>query len=334
MKNLMKQFLSLLLAACCLLGTATACAIQPEAIASMLSANEPVSVAAENNAPKTEIVTETQQPSQIVKNVINTVTEPSDDRIMDLFWDLMDDLARASKAGDYASFSALYRDTDDSIIQDDFNSGFGGDSEKYDKRDGFVAGKQDGYYWIAYTYYIVSGTHPNTHRSSNDGYVCASYQNGKLRLTYNETARSILGKLSGDVMMDFYEKLSPGFRALSSHASNLTIFSGNNYLFLNSDMVYEGSYDTSLIALWQEDNGDVKAVVWYANGTNQNVCANTTNLDITDNSLGTVLKVSIKEPVSIRSHYSLIRVFTIPTEEVLTGTQTWTSMHCSTDTKF
>jgi hypothetical protein len=86
--------------------------------------------------------------------------------------------------------------------------------------------------------------------------------------------------------------------------------------------------------MWQTQNGDVKALMWYANGTDGNIGAYETRISVTDDSLGTIVNEKIGEMVSIKAHHSTIRVWTIPASRVQSGTQTWTSMHADYGTSY
>jgi hypothetical protein len=144
----------------------------------------------------------------------------------------------------------------------------------------------------------------------------------------------MLNELSMEVIYARVEQVYPEFRSELESAVNFGNFTNFNGLFLNSDMVYDGSCDTSLLYLWQTPDGSVKALIWYANGTDVNIGTYQTRLTVTDDSLGTIFSEQFNETVSIRSHHSVIRIFTVPADRVMSGTQTWTSMHWDCDTSF
>ena len=261
------------------------------------------------------------------------IEQVSDGRIMELYWDLFDEMVNAANRNDYEAFRALYYDTDASVIRQDFGNNWR-KYDEYDHRDGFVAGSKDGYCWIAYTFYNVTGVHPNTRRNSTDGYVLAHYENGGLQLAYGMESREVLSALSNEIIADCIESAYPGFGDEFAHARNSGTFYGNNYLFLNSDMVYQGSYDTRLFLMWQTENGDVKAALWYANGTNGTINAYKTEIQVTDDTLGTIVNATLNETVSVPVGHSRIVVFTIPASSVQTGVQTWTTMHAHVSTSY
>jgi len=334
MKHSVKKTLSLLLAACCLFGAIGCTAANPvfEIISQSTPAYESSIETEPVYVPDAANETQSEQPVSDVP-AAPAAPQVSDGQIMALYWDLFDASVRAAQNNDYEGFKALYYDTDEQVIRNDFNFDWRKYND-YDRRDGFVAGSKDGYYWIVRTFYIVSGTHPNTRRSSSDGYVLARYENGKLQYAYGAESQTVLGTLSNEIVMNYFESAYPGFGNERAKAVNGSSFYGYNYLFLNSDAAYSGSYDTNLIMMWQTENGDVKAAVWYANGTNVNIGAYRTKIKVTDDSIGTIIDETIDETVSIRAGHSLVRVFTIPASRVKTGTQTWTTMHAQTETNY
>ncbi len=331
MKHTFRKALSLLLAACCLFGT-VGCAAVMERL--------------EGVAPNDTIVVETkpagnsvgassaQEKQTAIKapavQAPEQHTQVSDEQIMDLYWDLFDEACSASENGDYEMFKSFYYDTDESVIQNDFGYNWR-QYDEYDRRDGFVAGSRDGYYWIVKTHYIVSGTYPNYRRNARDGYSLAHYENGNLQFAYGEEATTILNQLSIDITMDFFEQVSPGFKDSINDAANFASFINNNYLFLNGDLVYKGSYDVNLVTMWQMPNGDVKLALIFTNGTNQNI-SSSIRVTVTDDALGTVIDEWLDETVATRANHSQVRMFTIPASSVKTGMQTWGSMQCDVHT--
>ncbi len=263
--------------------------------------------------------------------------KPAEETILSLYWELLDHLAAAIDAGDYEAYKALYYDTDESTIEIDFlRSDWIGAEElgNYDQKTGFVAEEQHGYYWIASAYYIVAGTHPNTNRHAWNMSQFTHYENGRLQLAYGQEATSILSPLANNIVLDFYEKRAPGARTAIENGNNRGDFSNRCYLYLNPEMVYNGSYDTTTLALWQDDAGTAYAAIWYSNGTDADITVNTLQLTITDDSLGTILKEELAVSETVRAHHSVVRVVAIPAERVLTGTQCWTFMHSSTHTTY
>lgn len=336
MKHILKTTLSLLLAACCLFGT-VGCA----AIMDRLEGATPgeILVVEGKSAldPATANAAIPEEPNESAADILKSMIEKvipdervSDERIMELYWDLFDEASSASENGDYETFKSFYYDTDESVIQNDFGYNWR-QYDEYDRRDGFVAGSRDGYYWIVKTHYIVSGTYPNYRRNARDGYSLAHYENGNLQFAYGEEATTILNQLSIDITMDFFEQVSPGFKDSINDAANFASFINNNYLFLNSDLVYKGSYDVNLVTMWQMPNGDVKLALIFMNGTNQNISSGI-RVTVTDDALGTVIDEWMNETVATRTDHSQVRVFTIPASHVKTGMQTWGSLHSNVHT--
>ena len=321
-KNLQKMFGMLL--AGCFLFAAIGCGMVPNSGSTASTASSDPIIVTDNgdsDTQNTEPGTSVQEPAAVSDPAAPTV---SDAEIMRLFWELEDQYFSAANAGNYEAFKSMYYDTDENVIQSDYQTDWSKYSG-YDKHDGFVVCSENGYYLIADAYYIVSGSYPNTHRSSTDGYKFVHYADGKLQFAYGQEANDTLAPLFTAKLVEFFNRVSPGFEEELNSASNSGNFINNNYMFLNSDFAYTGSNDATLIFLWQTENGDVKAAVWYANGTDQNISSET-QITITDDSLGTVFDVWVDGTVATRSHHSQVKVFTIPAGSVRTGTQIWTSM--------
>lgn len=267
------------------------------------------------------------------KPTAKTVSEPedypgfalSDEVIMQRFWELFDKGNAAAAVGDYESFRSLFIDTDESVIRDWFNA-WQQNIGDYKKRDGFIADQKDGYYWILFSTYTVTGSHPNTKYRDFNGTILVSEAGGELRFNGNS---EIIVPMQIEGYKAFFADHDVSFASAVDRAgsgSNLQLF--QQPLFLDSTFVFEGHFNTALTFLWQDENGDVKAAIWYANGTDVDIDVTETRLEVTDDALGTVINTTFNNPVSIRSHQSVTRIFTIPADQVKTGTQTWTSMRC------
>ena len=315
MKHSIKKITSLLLAACFLFGT-IGCALMPQLKATVVGSGYGSEIRFTDDSMLSRLLSE--------KETL------SDEEIMEMFWELEDALFSAVSAKDYEAFKALYYDTDESVIRSDFEYDWSCKTEK-DKRDGFVICGENGYYAIADAYYIVSGRYPDFNRSSTDGYMFVHYADGKLQYAYGQEANDTLVPVFTAKLMEFFNRVSPGFEDEVNVAVNAGNFTNKNYMFLNSDFSYSGSNDVSLIYMWQTENGDVKAAVWHANGTDMNISSKT-KITVTDDSLGTICDVWVGT-ITTRAHHNQVKVFTIPASSVRTGTQVWTSMHSHVNTK-
>ena len=74
---------------------------------------------------------------------------------------------------------------------------------------------------------------------------------------------------------------------------------------------------------WQEENGDVKVLLWTANGTRQNITDYNIRLQLEDQQLGMMYDYTLSDSISVKSGHSVCSVVTVPANQVRTGSAAW-----------
>ena len=226
---------------------------------------------------------------------------------------------------DYDEFAKLYRNTDEETIKSDFNTEY--DFDDFDKVNYSVVCSKDNYYYICATYYLVTGTHPDTHMKCHSYAFGISYEKGGWKIENNETLINAINSVITDVYpKEAVESESNGF--------NAAVFSKYNYMYMDENAVYEGCTNTEVKFAWQDADGNVYVMLWFANGTDNNLYYTNCSFSLTDNNYGLICDVSTDVDIALKAHRSKMYTVVIPASEVLTGKSAWDSVSSSCDVKF
>ncbi len=234
---------------------------------------------------------------------------PPEEQLLELFRDLSDRWLDALKNKDYEAFRSLYYHTDERWILSDYCCD-PAQFETYPLREASVAGSKDGYCWLV-TSYGNEAEDAVVH-----GNALVHYENGSLRFAYGDLSDdpAFPDSLNREVLLGFYDRIAPGFL---QGANDLTAkFQGNAEIYLNSWKATRDTADASLIAVMQLENGDVRALVSYRNGTDADVAAKQTTITVADYRRNVKIRETVGEAVPIPAHCTVYRVFTIPADRI------------------
>ncbi|MBQ7546352.1 MAG: hypothetical protein IJK01_06640 [Clostridia bacterium] len=294
----------------------TACS--PEALGQF---GERMEDTAANAAETAAVVTESETTS---------VPVPSEDRQTDkAMQDLVEKTMQCVRSRDKAGFSDLFVDTDAATVDLWWNNfctavDYCGGAEHVDTT---IVTRTEKYYVVGLCFYTVTGVSPNSKVFKYFGAVMTQYENGKAAYTNQSD--------------EIYQKVRPGmenalFNALGEEGTsarsamesgrNFTAFA-YNWMFLDPDFSFLGHYNTpEPLYVWQEENGDVKMMLWSANGLENSMSSYDTVVTLTDMQHGTVFDGSVDVTIPLLPHRNGFRVVTIPADQIQTGTQAWTTL--------
>ena len=247
--------------------------------------------------------------------------DASDEEVVEATQELLSDFEEYA-GNDYEHFAELYRDTSEETIKNEFDAATETVNHigKYDRQIFQVLAEVDGYYAVGNTFYIVAGTHPNTHMEWDSYIWVVSEKDGEWKFDYSDEANE---KLS-DKIVDLYPA---GYAKATNEGKNTAFFGTANYMYVDETKVYEGCNNNELKYMYQNDDGSVVLGIWLANGTNNNIYYSSGTLTVTDETLGTVIDLSdLNVDTSVKAMNSRVVELTIPASEVMTGTQGWGSL--------
>lgn len=230
--------------------------------------------------------------------------------LMDQYW--------TTVGTDWNAFSSLYRDTDSTVIQSDYDSGVLIDG--YDSVAYTLVASADPYYWVNVTYYIVTGSHPNTHMSADSFNIIVSRDGNSWYFNLSEQAANAVNEASTDNPALYPD----AFLAAAKAGRNAATFSSYNYMYCNPTSIYEGCSNSEVKFACQNEEGNVLIYLWLANGTDQNIYYTTADISLTDDNLGTIVAVSeVSVNLPVKAKYGALYLLTIPSDQVATGTSAW-----------
>lgn len=247
--------------------------------------------------------------------------DASDEEVVEATQELLSDFEEYA-GNDYEHFAELYRDTSEETIKNEFDAATETVNHigNYDRQIFQVLAEVDGYYAVGNTFYIVAGTHPNTHMEWDSYIWVVSEKDGEWKFDYSDEANE---KLS-DKIVDLYPA---GYAKATNEGKNTAFFGTANYMYVDETKVYEGCNNNELKYMYQNDDGSVVLGIWLANGTNNNIYYSSGTLTVTDETLGTVIDLSdLNVDTSVKAMNSRVVELTIPASEVMTGTQGWGSL--------
>ena len=121
----------------------------------------------------------------------------------------------------------------------------------------------------------------------------------------------------------FFEKYSPD-------RANDAWDAGRHYSRLNtdigwiwSDAEYSGIYKQRGIMVWQNEDGSVEVLIACSNGTDEDRSIGEVHVWMEDDRIGTIFDVQAETDKIIPAGKNMLMTLTIPSEQILTGTQRW-----------
>ena len=257
-------------------------------------------------------------------NVLHS--EVSDDQIVEEAELIMDHLKDAADHEDYDAFEAYFDGKNEEDIRAIYKSFVEGCLDKYDQFEGLVIDQIDDVYVVSLNYYIVSGTHPNTHIEKQSFVLELEEKNGEFKIVSDEN------KLERNNKQMLKDDIYPEELVASCQAGrNISVFNGNNFMYLNNDLVYKGTTNAEVKFASQNEDGSVELGVWITNGTEQNIYYTSGHVILEDEQLGTILEANLDFEESVKSMSSTMMYFTISADQIMTGTAVWNLVNAHID---
>ena len=228
---------------------------------------------------------------------------------------------RANIGTDYEAFSALFRNTPEEVIQDNFNNGM--PVTQYDQTHYIPLAAEGQYAMVEYVYYAVSGSYPESWYVDNHHWnIPMSWEDGTWKIDFGEDALAAIEALTQN-NPELFPREALDASASGRNAKNIS----DEMMYLDSRAVFQGSNNSAVRFVWQEEDGSVTVALWLANGTEENIYYDTYTLSIADETLGTVVDIQ-KAPleVPVRSGTSVLQFVNIPADQVRTGTAGWNTL--------
>lgn len=233
----------------------------------------------------------------------------------------------AAENNDFETFRTLYVNTGDEYLQSEW-AGFKSTLASHDKHIARLLWQDGDRSVFGVTFYTVTGVHPNTRRTSNWYYLCMKLQDGEGYM-FQPTQEELAALQAGTdesvtkICFDALGADADAARAARDAGRNFSLFA-EPWLMTRSDICFEGCNESPRVMMaWQEENGDVKVLLWTANGTGQNITDFNIRVQMEDQKLGMVFDYTLSESIAVRAGHSVCRLITVPAAQVRTGTAAW-----------
>lgn len=233
----------------------------------------------------------------------------------------------AAENNDFETFRTVYVDADEEYLKSEWD-GTRNTLIHHDRHIAQLLWHDDDMAVFGCTFYTVTGVHPNTRRTSNWYYLCMKLADGEGRMFQPSEAELALLQTGIDegvttLCFDVLGVDADGARAARDAGRNFSLF-GEPWLMIRSDICFEGSNESPRVMMaWQEENGDVKVLLWTANGTRQNITDYNIRLQLEDQQLGMVYDYTLSDSILVKSCHSVCSVVTVPANQVRTGSAAW-----------
>lgn len=224
---------------------------------------------------------------------------------------------------DYQGYADLFVNTGDDVIKsmyDGMNL-----RSNYDQHFTLLACQADGYYCIGHTDAIVSGTYPNT--NVNRGWFTAliTYTADGWRYDLSDAAKEVIQEAMN-------ETYPAGMQQAIKAGRNATNFNYGNFMHHDTSLVVDGVFDSNIMDLWQDEQGNLCIGVLINNGTDGNRTAQSMVVTIEDMNLGVVFEGDIGSQTVVKGSSKYV-VVTVPAAQVRTGTAAWGTMRYNLNTR-
>ena len=222
---------------------------------------------------------------------------------------LVDDMSQYAMK-DRTLFSHYFHNVDDEII-DNYFLQFK-DFNEYPHRMIIPVLKQDDLYIINVIGY--SDEEPEKDSSKNWDYGITLFLSKANDEWYIEGADSAENAM--DVLLE--GAFPAGFREADNY-----YYAAGNWIYLYSDLAYEGFNTSRPMYIWQTDSGDVYLSIDFANGTDANARFRNLSVQVHDEELGTILAADIKGDVIVEPGKNELMTYRFDSSLIETGNEQW-----------
>ncbi len=276
---------------------------------------------AENTTVAQNSETATAAATVDTKTATPTVA-PDDGAWRPVVEDLWQRALQAAKNSDEAALAKLYRDADKATLETTMES-LRYINQSYDTANFVLLAQKDNLYAIECISYIV--TSGGTLKYKRQDFVIRN-SFGNWAFATGADAQALY-----DTVMPMGEmaNMLEGYNQAVAAKRNAQITNTFNYMALDETLVFEGSKSADCLALWQNEDGSVSAMLHLVNGTNQNVDFAKLKFQVTDKSTGkTICDVTASNSFTVKAMHNRLQMLNIKPKDVQTGTDAWNDFNC------
>lgn len=287
---------------------------------------------------------ETRKPVDTDTQVINTAdtesidskphpaeatTPVTDEEALEAFKQLEKQAWNCLVTGDEQAYVDLFRrePSGETMLRDNFKLYHKDMKDIYDDCDYVLLCNESGICYGSATRTLVSGEGDSISYVRREFTYPFSYKDGEWK--FDVTSESGVAA-ENKARETAYAALPDGFNDARMNGRNYALMCSNNYIWLDTSLVYEGMLDGSVIAASQAVDGSIEFTVSIKNGTpkEQIVNACTVNLATAQgNEIVTGYKADVN--VTVKSGTSMLVSFTVPKENVQNIAAVWNDMQAS-----
>ena len=223
-------------------------------------------------------------------------------------------------------FSGLFRNVDQGTINgwyDIFK-----DVKNYEELFVTIIAQTEGSCMISYTAYDPSLSEETGELKKNSGILYMGEENGKWRLDFAkenvDALKAAAEKIEG--LPEGYVKAVKAGRYVSTQDQK-------NYMYLDPANFYKNAVTYEVKHIWLEEDGGIGFTVWAANGMEQSVQFQQTDISLTDSQFGTLYDASEASTLTLEPNTGTLleyhadkKSLTIEANAVteITGSVNWT----------
>ena len=251
----------------------------------------------------------------------------TDEQVLEEFMSLEQQAFKCLVSGDADGYVALFRYDDgaEASLRSDFMKNSADIQDIYDDCDYIILYNENGICYGCATKTLVSGEGNAARYVRIEFTYPFSYKDGKWMFDITSTVSTVTDK---KVKEKAYAALTDNFNDARENGRNYTLLCKNNYLWLDSSLVYEGMLEGSVIAAAQNMDGSVELIVSIKNGTKQEKTVNACLVSMsTSQGIGIINQYRADVDVSVASGKSELVSFVIPKEAVDNISAVWDEMN-------
>ena len=255
-----------------------------------------------------------------------TTATVSDEEALKAFKKLEQQAWSSLVSGDEDAYIGLFRceEAGEALLRENFRLYHNEMQDVYNDCDYVLLCNENGLCYGSATRTLVSGEGVNVSYVRKEFTYPFSYKNGEWKLDVtSETGVVTENKVKETV----YHALTDNFNEARKNGRNYALLCGNNYIWLDSTLVYEGMLEGSVIAASQMADGSVEISVSLKNGTDKEQTVNACTVSLMT-SQGDVIVTDYCADVNviIEPYTSRMVEFTVPKESVQNIAVVWNEM--------
>lgn len=244
--------------------------------------------------------------------------------------DLISELENAYQKGDKVAFTKCFYKENQSCADALWKMFDEKNPTRYENKKVTFVAHQNDLYSLSIVDYTVDGFFPNTHTETNSYCLVVRNINGKFVVDESQENEDIMNKKILSENYIFPKEFIQAYFA----GRNVVLTDEYNYLFLNDHPVYEGSSQTVVKYVWQEEDGRVGIGILIQNGSDHDIYYGGGTITLTDSYLGEIGTWNIVVDETVSAGECRRYEFVFDEHDVNTGTQAWNQVRTDCDLDF